>query len=322
MKARVDALNCFEAAARPARRRSRELPPAPVLCETRAEREARLSQERRRTEMSACCTELAEMALATAENQIEQIEEMILCLSRSVAHHAMRITPHHIEAAVKRELGIDMAGRLAELLEPLSESHAIYEAARSRIKRSSPGYDELLRLPELRDPALRQQSDDFETLYAQAASAQQVLRASIASSWRPHAAGGPLQVPVVAHAWVDEAVSPGVKGRARAQEKVRVDYAGDASMLKDLARATLTYTDCARMASAVRTEMGRSGLAVATLKNRFAYPTALGYSDLCATVRLALPEGVEYVAELQLSHPQMTAAKKAAHAHYLSLIHI
>ena len=95
---------------------------------------------------------------------------MVHVLAAKVAK-GKNVSPSDIEAAVKREFGIDVTGKLADLLGPITESYAIYDAARKRICKS-PGYKELLALPEKRSPELCQESDDFETVYAQAAPAQ------------------------------------------------------------------------------------------------------------------------------------------------------
>ena len=42
----------------------------------------------------------------------------------------------------------------------------------------------------------------------------------------------------------------------------------------------------------------------------------MGYSDLNASVTVTLADSTEYLAEVQLSHSEMTAAKHAAHGHY------
>ena len=70
------------------------------------------------------------------------------------------------------------------------------------------------------------------------------------------------------------------------------------------------------MVAAVKREMGAHGLTIASLKNRFMYPTALGYSDLNCAVKLILPDGTAYLAEVQLNHPEMVEAKESAHKDY------
>ena len=47
-------------------------------------------------------------------------------LARIVAR-SKSVSLSNVEAAVQRELGIDVTGRLTPLLEPLSKAHAIFE---------------------------------------------------------------------------------------------------------------------------------------------------------------------------------------------------
>ena len=55
------------------------------------------------------------------------------------------------------------------------------------------------------------------------------------------------------------------------------------------------------MVAAVEREMGAAGLRIVALKNKFKQPTALGYSDLNATVEVPLAHDdvqVKYLAEV------------------------
>ena len=212
-----------------------------------------------------------------------------------------RVRVSNVEAAVLRQLGIDLAGKLADVETAMTKSLAIYDAARKEMQESDPsGFESLLAIPERRNPDLCQECDDFDTIYEQAAEADELLQSKLES-----ARGD----------WIDEngLTMPGVKGQLRSLQKMFDDYDGHAKFLKDLARATLTYTSCARMAYAVSFE---AQLNIAVLKNRFAFPTALGYSDMNTNVKLRLEDGTNFVAEVQLNHPLMTAAKEQAHEHY------
>ena len=60
-----------------------------------------------------------------------------------------------IEKAVKRELGIDLSGKLAELQEPMVKSKAIYDRVRKQL-RTTDGFQELLKVPEKRKANLTQ----------------------------------------------------------------------------------------------------------------------------------------------------------------------
>ncbi|KAH8056944.1 hypothetical protein JL722_7167 [Aureococcus anophagefferens] len=69
----------------------------------------------------------------------------------------------------------------------------------------------------------------------------------------------------------------GVYARAAEAQAALVanEYGGDASLLKDLARCTVHFADCGRLAEALGRLSG--GVRVRQLKNKFASPTPMGY---------------------------------------------
>lgn len=193
----------------------------------------------------------------------------------------------------------------------------------------------------------------------QAHEAQALLKALVASKWRRVLTSkSPLEhsIPKCTRRWVDDAISPGVKGRKRSLEKRDNDYGGHANRLKDLARMTLVYGSCERMERALISKqfdyqhnplaggaMAKNGFGIKQLKNNFAHPvsdarthiaarthtrsrthgaspgcaqTSVGYSDINLNVALTLKDGTKYITEMQLNHPAMLAAKEEAHKHY------
>jgi hypothetical protein len=86
--------------------------------------------------------------------------------------------------------------------------------------------------------------------------------------------------------------------------------------LKDLARLTLRFTSCSRMAHALAEGLQGAGIEVLTLKNKYASPTPMGYSDFNLCAGVVLSDGTRYVCEIQLNHVDMLEAKKEAHVHY------
>ena len=147
-----------------------------------------------------------------------------------------------IEADAKRTLGVDVVGKLVELQAPLEESREIYLQARTSAA-ALDSFEEMLQVDEER-PDARQVSNVFETVYAQAAEAQQILTSRIATEWAVDPNKATLRHPVPGAAvveWLEEADDPGVKGEPRSREKVRNDYGGHANALKDLARLTLRF---------------------------------------------------------------------------------
>ena len=140
------------------------------------------------------------------------------------------------------------------------------------------GYEEVLAIPDDR-PEVRQASNDFNLVYAQAEAARDLLRNALADEWfvdeeRKQLGKTDFYYPVPAQkrAWVDQAIDPGIKGEPRSREKMKNDYSGDANMLKDLARITLKYESCDRMATAIK-ELKKAGFSLVVSKNKYLSPT-------------------------------------------------
>jgi WD40 repeat protein len=225
-----------------------------------------------------------------------------------------------VELSVRATFGIDMGGAMAALEEPMRLSKLAYDTEISHIK-AEDGFSELVAVPEARDEALRQDEKDFDTLFFQdAPEAQALVTAQVATHWEPLRAGRVL--PQRAKAgdagtlfWVDEAIDPGTKGEPRSREKLEFDYDGDAGQLKDLARLTFIYNDCNRLMAGLRA-IETSGWKVLQVKNKYAFPTPMGYRDFNLCVQVTLANGKRHICEMQLNHSRVLLAKGAAHAHY------
>ena len=223
-----------------------------------------------------------------------------------------------IEADVKRTYGIDMKGKLAILQKPMEMSKAIYAKVREKVS-AEEGYKKLIAVPEKRDADLVQVSDDLHIVHGkQAPEAQKRLEFLIADKWEADPKKETLlhPVPGTAREWVEFADSPGIKSEPRVSEKMKNDYGGHANKLKDLARLTLRFTSCSRMAHALAEGLQGVGIEVLTLKNKYASPTPMGYSDFNLCAGVVLSDGTRYVCEIQLNHVDMLEAKKEAHVHY------
>ena len=223
-----------------------------------------------------------------------------------------------IEADVKRTYGIDMKGKLAILQKPMEMSKAIYAKVREKVS-AEEGYKKLIAVPEKRDADLVQVSDDLHIVHGkQAPEAQKRLEFLIADKWEADPKKETLlhPVPGTAREWVEFADSPGIKSEPRVSEKMKNDYGGHANKLKDLARLTLRFTSCSRMAHALAEGLQGVGIEVLTLKNKYASPTPMGYSDFNLCAGVVLSDGTRYVCEIQLNHIDMLEAKKEAHVHY------
>ena len=160
------------------------LPPRPYIVPTAKERlaaEGKAKKDAYEADASACFDELH--SLAKGGDSAASHEGMVQSLAAMVGI-GKKVTPSHIEAAVQRELGIDVTGRLHVLIDPITKSYAIYEAARERMRQANTGYEALLALRNKRDLTLCQESDDFETVYRQAIGAQELLKSKVASRWQ------------------------------------------------------------------------------------------------------------------------------------------
>ena len=132
-----------------------------------------------------------------------------------------------------------------------------------------PGFDELLKVAELR-PDPTQESDVFETVYANAKEAQAILTAAIAHEWEVDVHVSTVKHPVAGTqtmGCIEEADDPGIKGEARSREKVETDYGGHANKLKDLARVTLRFTSPAKLVQTLG-QLNKMGFKIVIVKVR------------------------------------------------------
>ncbi|MGA1354800.1 MAG: hypothetical protein ACO32I_08530, partial [Candidatus Limnocylindrus sp.] len=159
-----------------------------------------------------------------------------------------------VAKAVHRRFRIELPkDELPTLQQKIVDSRGMYEEAMSRL-RADPELTRLNEVAEKLQPKPTQESSDFETVYGWAKEAHKILEEKIASEWVVDAKYNFLRHPKPESKaeWVDEADNPGVKGRKRAEEKMKNDYDGDAAHLKDLARQTLVFHSCERMVQGLK----------------------------------------------------------------------
>ena len=151
--------------------------------------------------------------------------------SMAAAHVKGEVRMEDIEADVMRLFGVDMKGEMADLQKPMDASREIYRKVVT-VLAAQDGFAELLEFSELR-PDPTQESDDFETVHAQAIEAQDILMKAFATDWEldPGPKHPDTGKPFVYHSvkgsttrdWIEMVDSPGVKGKTRAKEKVDND---------------------------------------------------------------------------------------------------
>jgi hypothetical protein len=103
-----------------------------------------------------------------------------------------------------------------------------------------------------------------------------------------------------------------LKGKARAAEKVRDDYNGDWSQLRDVTRASIALDSMEGLQKTLDV-LKKSGLELAMKpKDRFAKPLPVGYRDLLLNIKF--PNGV--IGELQMHLKPMLKGKADGHKPY------
>lgn len=105
---------------------------------------------------------------------------------------------------------------------------------------------------------------------------------------------------IIATEFGGNVVKTPIKGRRRALEKILIDYAGDASRIKDLARNTIVIE--AERIPGVLSRLETLGARIKVIKRS---DNPLGYSGINAT----LLTGSRLTAEIQISTPQMIFAR-------------
>jgi hypothetical protein len=113
----------------------------------------------------------------------------------------------------------------------------------------------------------------------------------------------------VATAFGGELTTAGIKGELRAVDKT-LDKRRSAGELKDLVRATIVV-DTPQQAKAVADYVRKNFTLLEPMEDRFAEPTSAGYMDAIAVIKLGSVN-----AELQVSIPEMMAAKEVGHRPY------
>jgi hypothetical protein len=129
---------------------------------------------------------------------------------------------------------------------------------------------------------LQQKSNNLDVLYQQAAIADIELQ-NIAKKWAGATEGTVVLPP------------GGLKGRRRAEEKIKMDYQGDASKITDLARLSIEYDSLEQLYFALQAMPKTVNLV--RIKDRFIQPTPGGYRDILLNVKLSN----QHIAEVQLN---------------------
>ena len=141
-------------------------------------------------------------------------------------------------------------------------------------------------------PIIKQKFDSLTKLYAQADSAQQELSSLL------HYIGQQCDAQIV---------QPPIKSYQRAQQKVASKFAGDASRITDINRASLIAHDIRQLMTVYQTLATQ--VDIMQVKNRFSAPKDSGYRDLNLLIKL--PK-TDMIAEIQLHLGEIANIKNGA----------
>ena len=130
---------------------------------------------------------------------------------------------------------------------------------------------------------LYQNTDDLDALYDAALIAKNELR-SITNSVADNTNG-------VAGFRPDE-INNGLKSRARAEEKIAADYAGDASRLVDIAGSKIVYETLDDLYLALDNTFGN--YQILKIKDRIKNPLPSGYRDILMNLQMSNGHIVEF----------------------------
>ncbi|STO57643.1 hypothetical protein [Grimontia hollisae] len=155
---------------------------------------------------------------------------------------------------------------------------------------------ELLAIPSFRANHVAQPFSDLDALYQAAPDAQQELETLAAK---------------IAQSVNGNVLSAGLKGKARAAEKVTKELGGDASLLTDIVRITVE-TDSIGSLNKAYEHLAANTQTVEVI-NRFHFPQPSGYRDL--KVLVTLPES-KLIAEVQF-HLRAISEIKNGPEHYI-----
>ncbi|MBB5448232.1 MULTISPECIES: LPD38 domain-containing protein [unclassified Paraburkholderia] len=175
----------------------------------------------------------------------------------------------------------------------------------------------------LRERGRSLNGDDLATEFSTSGSAPTLRNLSIANrealrrAYREAATQKPefdRTVHGIAEALGGYAETPDLKGRDRAIDKIVNDYGGDATQIKDVLRGTIVTPNVEAAREAVR-RIGEQFEVVGSHRDRLSAGSAAqhdGYRDAKFNVRVG-----NVTAEIQVSIPEMIAAKRQAHPLYV-----
>ncbi|SHK83665.1 hypothetical protein SAMN05444266_101312 [Chitinophaga jiangningensis] len=149
----------------------------------------------------------------------------------------------------------------------------------------------------------RQQTADLDKMYADAEAATTELSKVMDEI---------LSDPKVSKTGGRKEMRPGLKGRERAEQKVRDEYGGDASWLVDIAGGKIVFTTLEGIYQALAVIKSKFGSRIIKVKDRFADPQQSGYRDVLMSIKMS--NG--HIVELRLHLEQIDKVASFEHPIY------
>ena len=194
----------------------------------------------------------------------------------------------------------DMAAKAA----PVADSEIPRE-----VRDSSPERESVLPEPKQPEPELPTLADEHVARLAPEQGRRLIAIYAAAAEGKPKFDGALAEIAAKVGGRL---IAPPLKGTKRAVEKILGDYAGDASKIKDIPRATIDVETPAQALEALRLVRERMDLLPAGQRDTITgEPGPDGYRDIKVNARV---NGI--VAEVQINLRAMLAAKDEAHPIY------
>ena len=256
-----------------------------------------------------------------AEKNLQDLRSYLRKIAKPIFNN---FDVHDLQMEIRKVFGVEFRDAdLAELQENMELGVVRYsEALHSIIKKEPGGYKHVLAIPDKR-PELRQDFSTLEEGFAWANEGREVLMQAVAEEWDEFKRIGEtvLSKPTGGFqsgidATAVEVIDPGLKSKTSTKRKLKDEYDGEVKKLKDLARMSFVFQDCAAMLNTMQYFENLPGWKMLLCKNKYASPTPLGYSDVNTIFSVPISQGRRVLCELQFHMKDMIQAKEEAHEYY------
>ena len=173
-----------------------------------------------------------------------------------------------IEDELEKKYNKDFKGSMNTITDLIKKQKDAYVDAKKGLE----NLNKIKSISELRPSTLKQLTNDYSQLRKDAEECQKMLHEnSLLSEWKE--SFGEMNIPKQ------------IKGDKRCKEKAHDDYGDDFSRLVDLARCSFIFDNCDDMVNAFDKLSSMKEFEIVRIKNKFKYPTPVGYSDLNLNIK-------------------------------------